>query len=571
MGTFWDIPFIVVDVETTGSDSKRNRITDIACVTVLGGEIISEFSSLVNPHQSIPPFISRMTGITYDMVFNAPEAKEIFVEVSELFKNKKAVFTAHNVKFDLGFVNRTLQRTKFDKLTNPYLCTLKLARRLLPVKQKKNVDALSDYFNIPVTNRHRALGDASATAKFLIQLLETAESEHGITTIEELLKFQNKQLRHFQAPSATLKRVEKQLKELPDAPGVYNFIDKYNEILYIGKAKSLKSRVKSYFQIDTFTSKKIARMFRMIHKIRWECTNTELEALLLESKEIKKHKPHYNTVDKKYKSYPFVKLTIQNDFPIFETCNSIEPDGAEYYGPLRSAALAEDLIRNVESKFKIRKCKDKPKPSAKKKPCFYYHIEQCLSPCSTAVSKKDYSKEINKIRLYLTGLPEGIITQLENKMNYFAGSLEFEKAEQIKRNILELKKLFSKNESVPTSINKNNLIIIIPLSEKEKTLNLYMIKSGMLHFQKTIGRKSKLDEIFNVIHEIYYNGQLPVNVFSKEDIDEIRIVSNWINKQNGGGEFLYLEEKQENVFYTELENSIRNIRFPESDQNEYSE
>lgn len=561
MNSIWDIPFVVVDVETTGSDAKKNRITDIACVVVKGGEIISEFESLVNPHQSIPPFISQMTGITYDMVINAPEANDVFAQISNIFQDKTAVFTAHNARFDLGFVNSTLERVGLEAIMSPLLCTLKLARRLIPTKQKKNVGSLADYFGIPVYNRHRAMGDASATAKFLIQLLEIAEAEHGIVDIEELLKFQNKSIRHFVAPSETQKRVEGQLELLPDCPGVYKFIDKWNKILYIGKAKCLKERVKSYFHVDTFTSKKIAQMFRQIHKIQWECTDSELEALLLESKLIKKHKPHYNTVDKKYKSYPFVKLTLGDEFPTIQACNSIEADGSEYYGPIRSTALAEEIVRNVQKRFKIRKCEGKLKPSVDKKPSFYYHIEQCYSPCSCKISSEDYRQEVEKVRAYLSGVPDGLIAQLESQMGYYAENLEFEKAEKIKQDIIGLKKIFRRDERNPSSLNESNYIVLMAGSEREKTIDLFAIKTGMLSLHRTVGRRSDLSELMKAIHGVYYNGGGKISVFSKEDVDEIRIVSNWVHRQNGNCRTIYFEEKCESEIFKELETNIRGFVF----------
>ncbi|ROL61854.1 DEDD exnuclease domain-containing protein, partial [Bacteroidetes/Chlorobi group bacterium ChocPot_Mid] len=546
---------------TTGSDSKKNRITDIACVIVKGGEIISEFESLVNPHQSIPPFISHMTGITYDMVINAPEANDVFAQISNIFQDKSTVFTAHNARFDFGFVNNTLERVGFEPISSPLLCTLKLARRLIPTKQRKNVGSLAEYFGIPVYNRHRAMGDASATAKFLIQLLEIAEAEHDITDIEDLLKFQNKSIRHFVAPSETQKRVEAQLELLPDSAGVYKFFDSRNKILYIGKAKCLKERVKSYFHVDTFTSKKIAQMFRQIHRIQWECTDSELEALLLESKLIKRHKPHYNTVDKKYKSYPFIKLTMGDEFPTIQTCNSIEADGSEYYGPMRSTALAEEIVRNVQKRFKIRKCEGKLKPSADKKPSFYYHIEQCYSPCSGKISSEDYRKEIARIQAYLSGVPDGLIAQLENQMGYYADNLEFEKAEKIKQDIIGLKKIFSRDEKNPNSLNESNFIVLTAGSVQEKTIELFAIKTGMLKLHKSIGRKSDLSELMNEIHTIYYNGESKISVFSKEDVDEIRIVSNWVHRQNGNCSTIYLEQKGETEIFEELEANIRNFVF----------
>ncbi|MFY8160731.1 MAG: PolC-type DNA polymerase III [Candidatus Kapaibacteriota bacterium] len=192
MVSIWESPFLVVDVETNGSDPLKNRITEIACLKVQGGEIIEEYSSLVNPHQFIPPFISQMTGITNEMAFKAPEAKVVVPHLKRLMPDDKTIFVAHNVKFDWSFVRHTFMRENesLDELNQ--LCTYKLARKLLPNDMKKNVGALATFFNINMKNRHRAFDDAKATALILLELLEIAESEHGINSLHELLSFQNK-------------------------------------------------------------------------------------------------------------------------------------------------------------------------------------------------------------------------------------------------------------------------------------------------------------------------------------------------------------------------------------------
>ncbi len=561
MSSIWDTKFIVVDVETTGPDAKKNRITDIACVSLFNGEIFSEYNSLVNPHQSIPPFIVKMTGIRYDMVMNAPESKEISKRVLEIFRDPSSIFVAHNVKFDWNFINQTLQRNKLPELNNSMLCTLKLAKRLLGHNIKKNVGSLAEYFEINIKNRHRALGDAQATAKFLVKLLEIAEEEHSVSDIDELLKFQNKQLKHFYAPTPTVKRIENKLDILPDLPGVYRFLDKNENILYIGKAKSLKERVRSYFHNETFTSKKIAKMLKLIYNIKWELTETELSALILESKRIKKFKPPFNTVDKKYKQYPFIKLTTNEDFPRIEISYTVDDDGSEYFGPFSSIYSIENIIQTVQKKFNIRKCSKEIKPSSENKPCFYFHIEQCYSPCSDKISKELYSKEINKVRLYLSGYSDGIIQQLESKMISLSENMEFEKAEKIRRNIIELHRIFRRQMKVPTSINTNNLILIIPASATEKTLELFLIKTGRLSYQQTIGRLAPLNIVFENVHNAYFNGNHKSIKMSKEDIDELRILTSWINRQNGKGNYIYLDGKKENEVLTEIETTIRNISF----------
>jgi DNA polymerase III subunit epsilon len=567
MKSISDIKFIVVDVETTGSDSKKNRITDISCIEVVNGKITSEFSSLINPHQSIPPFISQMTGITYDMVVNAPEEEEISQKVSTFFQDKNVVFTAHNARFDFSFVNEMLERKGFESISSPTLCTLKLARRLLPTKQKKNVGSLAEHFNIPLNNRHRAFGDAFATARIFMQLLAIAKNEHDINDLTELLKFQNKQIKHFHVPSPTLKRVESFLKLIPDSPGIYKFLNKNEEVLYIGKAKCLKERVRSYFHIDTFTSKKIARMFKQIYHIKWECTNTELESLILESRMIKEHKPPFNTIDKKYRSYPFIKLNLQNKFPYIEMTDRLESNGVEYYGPIRSTATAERIIKDLEKRFKIRKCKLQLENPKFKKPCFYFHIGKCYSPCSGEITERDYMKEVEKVRSYLSGKSDGIIKQLEARMKYHAEKMEFEEAYRLKNTVTELNNIFLKNGGVPASINNKNIIILKPSTLSEKTINIFLIKKGKLLYQQTIGRKADLNNLKEHFHQIYFNGHLPKENFSKEDIDEIKIISNWINKQNSKLDFIYIEGKNEKQIFDELNNSIKTIEFSEKEVN----
>ncbi len=562
--SFWEVPFIIVDVETTGSDPNRNRIIDIACVTVQNGIIINEFSKLVNPHQSIPPFISQMTGITYDMVINAPEAYTVFPNIIDLFKIENSVFVAHNARFDYNFVKETIQRELNYNFESPLLCTLKLSKRILPKKIKKNLDSLADYFNLHNSKRHRALGDAVTTANILIEMLDILQSRYDISTIDELLTFQHKQLKQFLAPTQTFKRVEHKLSQLPESPGVYYFLDKYKNILYIGKAKSLKNRVKSYFSTDTFNSQKIAKMFRNIYDIHWVCTNTELESLILESNEIKKHKPPYNTVDKKYHSYPFIKLTKNEDFPKLEITYEIKQDGCDYFGPLRSEPLANEIILDIEKKFKIRKCESKFTVDENNKPCFYYHINKCDAPCSKYISKENYSKEINKIKFYLSGLPNGILQQLHNKMEYYSEKLEFEKADRVKKNLMELKKIFFNDEIMPGAINENNKIVILPNSIQEKTIDVYLIKSGLLATHITIGRKAPLDNLFNKIHHLYFNGEAQNHKFEFKEINEIKIINNWIHRQNGNTKIIHLNGKKVNQIFNEIKEKIKAINFEDN-------
>ncbi len=470
MTSVWDVPFIVVDVETSGPNPEKNRLIDIACVTVLGGEIISQYNSLVNPHQFIPYYIAQMTGISNETAYNAPEESLVIAEVSEIIKKPGAVFTAHNVNFDFSFVNSTLLRNDYRGIEIPKLCTLKLARRLIFTSDKKNVGSLAKYFGISVKNRHRALGDAEASARSLVLLLERAEQEHNIKTLDELLSFQNRPIKHFKPSIVSYQRVKEKLDGLPGEPGVYYFIGKNRNILYVGKAKSLNNRVKSYFTSESLTSRKISNMIKRVFDIKWICTDTELAALLLESKEIKKLQPPFNSADKSYGRFMFLRLT-KDEFPVFETVDTIDPDGAEYYGPFRSYGLTDDILELINRLFKLRKCEGVIKPNINNQPCIYNQMDKCNSPCSLHQSKDDYLAEVENVREFLSGSSTGIIGILEEQMERNSLQMNFEKAEEIKQQLFQLKKLFERRQKVPTSINKNNVIVIQPALSRYKTID----------------------------------------------------------------------------------------------------
>ncbi len=561
MDSFWDTPFLVIDVETTGSHAEHNRITEIACVTVLGGEIVSEFSSLVNPHQFIPSFIENMTGITNEMAANAPEPEEIYPTVEEILTDSEAVFAAHNAGFDWGFVKHSLMRYGFREPNMDRLCTLKLARRILPQRVKKNVGNLANYLSVKINNRHRALGDAQATAEILIELLERAEQEHEMRTTAQILKFQNKPVKKIKPPSRNYKKIETLLEQVPAQPGVYYFYNKSGEILYVGKAKSLKNRVRSYFNYSAYSSKKVAEMVRKIDKIDWECTGTELAALLLESKEIKKYTPGFNSMEKRYRKFPFLKLTINEDFPRIEACRTMEHDGAEYYGPFRSMFLVDSIIKIIDRKFKLRNCEEPFSPSPGNKPCFYYQIKRCDAPCALMTDKESYHEEVQHVRNFLRGYSDGVVKQLECQMYEYADNLEFEKAAVFKRQLMDLKKVLGRSRNVPTSINENDVILVIPASESEKTLEIFMIKNGRLVHQQQIGRRTPLKRISRLIRDFYFNGYAAPMFYTNQDIDELRIISGWMFRQRDHAQFVYLNGKPEVEILKDLEYAVRNVNY----------
>ncbi len=560
MNSFWESSFIVVDVETTGSDPEKNRITDIACILVQGGEITDVYASLVNPHQFIPHFIANMTGITNEMAFNAPEAHEVFQEVSKIFNVPNPVFVAHNVNFDWSFVQRSFVREGLTPLEMPKLCTLKLARRILPKEDKKNVGALAEYYGITIKNRHRALGDAEATALILLELLEKIQEEHNITSIDDLLHFQNKPVKAYTLKEDSFAKHESVLDTLPDEPGVYYFFDKAGKNIYIGKAKSLRSRVQSYFRNGNLTSKKVVEMVKKIETITWECTGNELSALVFESREIKRVKPKYNVLEKRYLKYPFIKITTGTNYPKVAICNEVENDNAIYYGPFKNYSLVNHVFSIIEKRFGLRKC-DLNLDNGNVKPCFYADIDRCIAPCKAECTVEIYNEEVEKVKAYLSNFRNGVLTDLEKEMIKYSEELDFETAAKIRDQINEIKKVTANKPADNSSTGRNNMVFVMPANPREKTIDLFLISDGKLAKQITIGRKASLKNLFEDIHHYYFNGNETDSNLSMYDIDEIRIVNSWLFKNQDFGYSLFLEQKSETAFIEELEKTIREIEF----------
>lgn len=566
MSSVWDSTYLVVDLETTGPDTDKDRITDIACILVQSGEITHDYASLVNPHLFIPPYIARMTGISNEMAFRAPEASIILREAETFFPTKNGIFVAHNVKFDWTFLKTSFNREKIHLPAIPQLCTLKLAKRLLPSLLKKNVGALAKYFGIPMVNKHRAYEDAKATALILIELLEIAETDHQITDPQELLRFQNHLVKNVRKRSPGVLKTEEFANQAPNSPGVYYFRSAEDTILYVGKAKSLRNRLQSYFHTPELASPKTTDMIRQASKITWVETESELHALILESSEIKDIKPPFNVVDKRYKRYPFIKISIEDDYPrIFISYNIID-DNAEYYGPFRNAALVEEIIKMIDINFKLRKCEHNLVPDLSYKPCLQFQIERCNAPCALRETKEEYSKEIIKVRDFLSLFSDCMLKDLESKMQDFSEKLEFEKAGEIKDQILELKRVFYRQHNFPTTLNQNNIIVVSPNDAQEKTIDIFFIRCGILVYHKIIGRLADKSDIYEKIQEIYYPEEKHVQKFTNKEIEEIRIINSWIYKHKERNQLIYINDNFEKII-AKFDEKVKNANFddiPES-------
>ncbi|MFZ1731870.1 MAG: DEDD exonuclease domain-containing protein [Bacteroidota bacterium] len=519
-----DTEFVVCDVETTGLHPERNRLTEIALLRIRGNTVIDRFSSLINPRQFIPAEIQRLTGISNEMVYTAPDAIQIMPDVRRFIGD--AVFIGHNVRFDRSFVDATLLRIGIEPLQVPNLCTARLARRLLPQKSRTSLGVLAAHYNIRIKNRHRAAGDAEATAMLFLKFLEIMEEEFDIHETGELISFQNRQIYRITGAPKYFTRLQESLAELPHHPGVYFFHDKKGNVLYIGKALDLKQRVSSYFYHNIGHTEKIRRLVRAVHGITWKPMETELSALLSESRFIKQHQPDYNTQLKRYRKYPFIRIDMANDWPTISWCYDLMDDGAEYFGPFRSRFAVEDALDSINKLFMLRECDGNIKPSIDSVPCLYYEIKRCGAPCALMTSAEEYRREVDEIVLFLQGEQDGVLDRLRDRMHRRAEDLDFEAAAVLRDRLASVERIILQQQLMVHSVRKQNIIIVT--LARRSNVEIHYIKSGMLVAQTLVDqRKLPLRELRNNIEEVYFSRQKALFTGGKEDIDEMRIIASW--------------------------------------------
>jgi DNA polymerase-3 subunit epsilon len=281
-----DIDYTIIDFETTGSLPPHDRIIEIGAVSLRNGEIVDSFSTFVYPEREIPSFITYLTGITFDMVKDAPSTSIIIPKLIDFIKD--SVFVAHNAKFDLTFLNYELDRLDMPPFEGEVLCTLNLARRILKLP-RRGLDSLAEYFGIEIYKRHRAIYDAEATALILKRLLNLLAKE-GIFTWGDL---QKKIYGTYNIPDNFLKL--KSITEVtPHTPGIVIFLDEDSNVLYITKSNDLKSKISSYFFFQEFISETKKQLFSRTASLKYIATNTLLEAKILEQELLGLLSPQFN-------------------------------------------------------------------------------------------------------------------------------------------------------------------------------------------------------------------------------------------------------------------------------------
>ena len=331
--------------------------------------------------------------------------------------------------------------------------------------------------------------------------------------------------------------IQEELKKLPARPGVYIMHDEVDHIIYVGKAISLKNRVRQYFQSSRNKGVKIEQMVTHISRFEYIVTDSELEALVLECNLIKEHRPKYNTMLMDDKAYPFIKVTVEEAFPRIMLARQIVKDKAKYFGPYTSAGAVKDTIELIRKLYHVRSCNRKlPADIGKERPCLNYHIHQCHAPCQGYVSSEKYREAIHEVVHFLNGNYDLILKELEEKMAAASEALEFEKAIEYRELLGSVKKIAQK-QKITDTVGDDRDILAVASEKEDAVVQVFFIRGGRLigrdHFYLKITEGEPHGEILSSFIKQFYAGTpfIPAQLMLPEEIEDQELIEEWLTKK----------------------------------------
>ena len=332
---------------------------------------------------------------------------------------------------------------------------------------------------------------------------------------------------------------QEELRKLPDQPGVYIMHDKTDAIIYIGKAVSLRKRVRQYFQPSHDEGIKKKQMVEHIARFEYIITDSELEALVLECNLIKEHTPKYNTMLRDDKTYPYIRVTVQEDFPRVLFSRQVKKDKSRYFGPYTSAGAVKDTIELINKLYKLRTCNRKlPRDIGLERACLNYHIHQCDAPCQGHVDKETYGKQVSKALEFLNGNYGPVIRELKENMQKASEEMEFERAIEY-RELLNSVSQIAQKQKITNTDGEDKDIIALASDDRDAVVQVFFIRSGKIigrdHFHVRVGSEESTGDILVNFVKQYYSGTpfVPREIMLQEAIEDIPVLEEWLSAKRG--------------------------------------
>ena len=481
--------FVVVDLETTGGAPARgDTIIEIGALRLVGGRVVDRFDELVHPGRPLPRFISHLTGITPAMLADRPGIGAVLPRFVDFAAD--SVLVAHNAAFDLAFLNAARLQLDGQTFDAHHLCTLHLARRVLPQLRRRSLDALAAHFGIPLVDRHRALGDARMTAEIFFHFLESLRGQ-GVVRLDQLLDLQHRAAdgRRF---VCALSRAR--VARLPPAPGIYRFTGADGRLLYIGKAKNLRQRVASYLHNTRTHGRKVLDLIRHIHDVEIETAGSELEAALREAEEIRRCQPPYNRLSKHLPQIGFLKLTTGSPFPRLAVVHRLSASGGRYFGPFRSRPAARQAQRLLARLFGLRTCSARLRPSEAATPCLRGQIGVCSMPCICRVDQREYAERVAAAARFFDGEIGAVQAELTRRRDQHSAAQRFEAAARAQRDLDLVRQMRHRQRTMSWIVDRQHFAVMQPAADRAGAL-VYAVAYGRLIARAAVRDTAELSAV----------------------------------------------------------------------------
>lgn len=333
--------------------------------------------------------------------------------------------------------------------------------------------------------------------------------------------------------------IQEELKKLPHCPGVYIMHDEADQIIYVGKAVNLHSRVRSYFRKNIGRGPQIDKMVTLISRFEYIVTDSELEALVLENNLIKEHSPKYNTLLKDDKTYPYIKVTLGESYPRVLFSRQMKKDKSRYFGPYSSAAAVKDTIDLINKLYRLRTCnKNLPKECGNARACLNYHIKQCTAPCQGDISQEEYQQQVKKALDFLNGSYQDTLKELQENMRKASENLEFEEAIRY-RDLYNSVEQIATKQKITDSDGEDKDIIALACDDRDAVVQVFFVRDGKLigreHFYMTHVSETPRPQILLDFVKQFYAGTpfIPRELMIQEEIEDIEIIEQWLTKRKG--------------------------------------
>lgn len=367
--------------------------------------------------------------------------------------------------------------------------------------------------------------------------------------------------------------IQEELKKLPAKPGVYIMHDEKDAIIYVGKAISLKNRVRQYFQSSRNKGPKIEQMVTRIRRFEYIVTDSELEALVLECNLIKEHRPKYNTMLKDDKTYPYIKVTLGEEFPRILFSRTMKKDKSRYFGPYTSAGAVKDTIELMNKLFRLRVCnRNLPRDIGLERPCLNYHIKQCDAPCQGYISREAYREQVDQALEFLNGNYKPILQMLEKQMMEASEALDFERAIEL-RDLLNSVKQVAQKQKITASDGEDKDVIAVSTDRKEAVVQVFFVRNGRLigreHFYLQVAPHDNRSTIINSFLKQFYSGTpfIPKEIMLQEEIEDREVLEQWLSTKRNGKVYIRVPQRGTKEKLVELaEKNARMVLIQDSEK-----